>query len=182
MEPRKSYSVELHQVMILLLLIPLIFMNYGCGVAVNLAGNQLGHAISKGIDESKPIVATTYQTDIYTLTSLIETEAKKTIENSEVVLKFVKTKDEPDSRIIEIRTLKGSVITLDITAQPPIDSLSITLIEIYSHVTEDGVLGWTRADVSTRAPFNQIISKIRRNVKENHIKIVGDTVKEGLTF
>ncbi|GEM_PF-5582207 len=182
MEPRQSYFTKLLQIKVLLLLIPIAFLNYGCGVALNLASAQIGHQIRKGIDESKPIVATSYQTDINTLASLIETEAKNTIDNSEVVLKFVKTKDEPSLRIMEIRTLKGSVITINITEEKPIDGLSITLIEIYSQIKEDGVLGWTRADVSTGAPFNEIIGKIRNKAKASRIKIVSDTVKQGLIY
>lgn len=180
MKKRDICLVRLAQFAVLTIIFIVTILNYNCGVATGLAVSQITHKIGKEIDESKPIVKTSYQTDVKTLTKLVVAEVKATIDSSEVVLKGVVVQNDPLLKKMQVRTLKGSAIAINIKAQEPIDGLEITLLEIYSHVTEEGVLGWTRSDQSSRGPFYEIIDNIRQKARENRIKIVSDTVQTGL--
>ena len=154
----------------------LAYTQSGCGLAAQEIGHRLGKTIAA---KTIPVVKTSYLCDLPTLTAIVRDETSAAIERSEIVMKFETITDETLKKKLEVRTLKGSTMTIDLKEEV-IEEMTVAEVKIRIKEKEEGISVWKREDVSQRGPFLEIVKAIRDRVSENGIKIVSDTVSTPL--
>lgn len=148
----------------------------GCGLAASEVGHRVGKTL---VEKTVPVVKTTYLCDLPTLTRLVFDEVSTSVERSAVALTTTLVTDEPLAKQLEVKTLKGSVMTIALK-ETTVQEMKVAEMKVTVETKEEGVLMWKREDVSQRGPFLDIVKAIRSRVSEAGIKIVSDTVSSPL--
>ena len=159
------------QIGVLGILLMLAFSTGGCMcIGAEIVGAAVGKAIA---EETVPITKTLYQTDLVTLTTIVDETTQATVNDSEMLLQFSKTKDQDSAKEWQVKTLKGSALKIQVNAEKPQQGLEATEFKTYISQAEDGVLLWKRGE--THGPFYDIIANIQAKIREKGIKIISDS-------